>query len=430
MGFAIDLKTREIVSSAWTAPLSGSHDPDSFSLQVVRRLGGRFLWVMDWHDVRRIYSDCAASVPCVYDPEAKVVGASAAAIFSEADYKQRFDADIFSALEVDGEGWLPAGLTAHHGLQRLLPGHYLDLENWTTTRFWPSSAIPASNAPEDALDTLVANVRAQIEALIADPRRLAFALTAGRETRMLLACVRPWVSDVDFVTVSGGGRHHIDTAVAKIIANDFGLSHLALPRISATEEQKRLFVWRTGHCHGDSNAVYHPSVWPISRSHIMIGGVGGETGRGFLWRTSDRPNTPIDAITLCRRLGFVADARLVAAIDAWLQDLPAMTTQQILDQAYIELRNGSWYGPQFTADPTLQRQAPLLNYPSLELMLSLPEDWRRAGDLADRVIARYWPELANYPFNSLGPVRDFLAKLGHVVSEPKILLRKLRKIRT
>ncbi|PWE48206.1 hypothetical protein DEM26_19490 [Thioclava sp. NG1] len=247
---------------------------------------------------------------------------------------------------------------------------------------------------------------------------------------MLLACARPWVDQVDFVTVTGANRHRLDTVVASRIAQDFGLSYRSLARVEATDEQRSLFVHRTGHCHGDSNAAYHPSVWPIAQSHIMISGVGGETARGFLWRAGDRADTLITAQTICRRFGFAAHERLLAAVSAWLETLPVMNAQQILDQAFVELRNGSWYGPQFTADPTLQRQAPLLNYPALELMLSLPDDWKRAGNLADRVIAKYWPELACYPFNSLGPVQDMLLKLRHALSDPRVVLRKIRKFRT
>lgn len=429
-GFAIDLKAKRTISTSWTAPSGHLQDADSFAWQVMKRLGGRFVWIMQWHGMRRIYSDCAASVPCVYDPKARLVGSSAAALFSAADYELRLDAKLFAALEVDREGWFPAELTAHHGLYRLLPGHYLDLDSWQAKRFWPRAAIELVDRPDDALDALVENIRAQIAALNTEPRRLAFALTAGRETRMLLACARPWVDQIDFVTVTGADRHRVDTIVASRIARDVGLSYRSLTRVEATDEQKSLFVHRTGHCHGDSNATYHPSVWPIAESHIMISGVGGETARGFLWRAGDRPDTPITAQTICRRFGFAANERLLAAISTWLETLPAMNAQQILDQAFIELRNGSWYGPQFTADPTLQRQAPLLNYPAVELMLSLPDDWKRAGNMADRVIAKYWPELARYPFNSLGPVQDLFLKLRSVLSDPKVVLRKIRKFRT
>ena len=55
----------------------------------------------------------------------------------------RFDKYLFDALGVDGEGWFPAELTAHHGLHRLLPNHYLDRHSWSVQRSWSGPESPA-----------------------------------------------------------------------------------------------------------------------------------------------------------------------------------------------------------------------------------------------------------------------------------------------
>ena len=75
------------------------------------------------------------------------------------------------------------------------------------------------------------------------------------------------------------------------------------------------------------------------------------------------------------------------------------------------------------------RLAPLLTFRTVELMIGLPPDWKRSDRLGHAVIARIWPELARYPFNSLGRWNDLLVRIRRLVSNPRLLIKKLRKMR-
>ena len=429
LGFAIDLNARSLIGESWQVPATCPEDPDALAWQVLHALGGRFLFVLDLPGARRIYTDASAQLPCVFDRERQVAGSTADAILNAQDYEARFDRALYDHLGVDGEGWFAGGPTAHHGLSRVLPGHYLDLETWRCKRAWPRSAPDPARDPALILDALIANVQAQIEALLSGPQKVALALTGGRETRMMLACARPWMAQIDCVTITGRDRHQIDTRLAHKITNDLGLTHIELPRRSADTTQHQRFIRRGGHCNGDSNALYHPSVWPIADSHVFVGGLGGEVGRAFLWRSGDTPDMAVTPDVLMRRLGLVKSPEIEAAFAHWLEELPAMNAQDLLDLAYIDLRCGCWYGVQFCADPTLVRHAPLFNYAAVELMLSLPADMKRTQKMADAVIERLWPELLGYPYNSLGRVGDTALKLQRVLADPRLVVKKLRKIR-
>lgn len=428
LGFPIDLPARRMIEGHWQSPAGLGRDPDAFVAETMRILGGRFLWIFRAQDVMRIYPDCSAQVPCVFDPEARYAGSTAYALMTDDEYDARFDAALFDELGVNGEGWFPAGLTAHHGLHRLLPNHYLDLNTWAAHRFWsgPETAIAD---PDRVVQEITEIVQAQIEALVDGPKRVAMALTAGHETRLLLACARPYLDRLDFVTVTGGDRHEMDTVMAMRIAGDLGLSHLKLPRTEATPQQRGLFIRRGGHCNADSNARFHPSVWPISESHVMVGGTGGEVARAFFWRDSDTPQTPLTADMLEARFGMARSEQLNDRLVEWLKDLSGIDSRQVLDLAYLEHRDGGWYAVQFCCDPTLVRQAPLLTTRSVELMMQLPAEWKRESRLGHEIIARLWPELAQYPYNSLGKWRDMMAKLRRVISDPRLVLKKMRKMR-
>lgn len=433
LGFAKDLAAGALLAGSWRAPARLAGDADAFAERVLDVLGGHFLWLFVTDRIARIYPDCSAQVTCVYDVQGRRAGATAHALFGPGAYEERLDKALFARLGVDGEGWFPAGLTAHRGVERLLPNHYLDLDSWETQRFWPSGPLGGplgrTQDPGQAVTEMIALVQTQIEALLNADRRVALALTAGHETRLLLACARPYLSDIDVVTVVGSDGHARDTVIARRIAQDLGLRHVELPRVKATAAQRELFIRRGGHCNADSNSHYHPSVWPIAETHHFIGGLGGEVGRAFLWRAQDHPATAVTAGMLVSRLGLPAEGELIRRMEGWLSALPSSNAFDILDLAYIEHRCGPWYAAQFCCDPSLARFAPIFCKAGVELMLALPPEWKRGSRLGHEIIERQWPELLAYPFNSLGLVQDYLIKLRRAAADPRVLVKKLRKLR-
>lgn len=427
IGFPIDIENRKTLEG--TVNFLYDEDTDYSIEQFLKRIAGRFIAVIDLPGFCRVYPDASAQVPCVIDQERGTVGSTAHALFSDLEYDARFRRDAFKALGVDREGWFPAGLTAHRGLVRLLPNHFLNLDSLETKRFWPSSNSVMSPDPERSINVVVNEVRAQIEALLAGPKRIALALTGGHETRMLLACARPYVDELDLTTVVGPDRHSTDTIIARRIVKTMGLRHLELPRLRSTPEQKALFIRRGGDCNADSNSEFHPSVWPIAETHVFVGGLGGEVGRAFLWSESDSSDTVIDAHALCKRFGLPVHPELCKKIEEWLEYLPdGLDSLTMLDLAYHENRNGPWYAAQFCSDPTLVRHAPLLTRTIVEEMMSLPAPWKRSSRLGTAIIEKEWPELSQFPYNSLGRLRDLQVKILRILDNPGLILKKLRKL--
>ena len=430
LGFPIDLLEKAMMRETWSVPIKLGTDHDSFASAVLNSLGGRFLWVYSAKDVTRIYPDCSAQVTCVFDPSARNAGSTAFALLDSDEYERRFDRATFSRLNIDGEGWFPAGLTAHQGLYRLLPSHYLDLNRWEALRFWPKSTLPTLEDPEAAVEKIIFIIQSQMEALAAQPKRLALALTAGLDTRTLLACSRPYLGKIDLVTVTGSDRHEIDTIMAQRIAKDLGLNHIALPRVVASDDERARFILRGGHCHGDSNSTFHPSVWPLSESHLFVGGAGGGISRLPIMRDHDNDQTTITPDFIINRFGLPRVEKVEAAFESRLSNMIGISSLQKLDLFFQEDRYAPWYGAQFCCDPKLVRYAPLLTTESVELMMRFPRDWRQNGRIFHRIIQRLWPELEGYPVNSLGIWKDTLVKIERTILDPKLIMKKIRKMRS
>jgi hypothetical protein len=431
LGFVIDLRDaslprERLLSGAWFDPA----DPDGFVIALREEIAGRFLIVIESDGLRLVYPDAGAQVPCVHDRETGWTGSTAGALLGEAAYEARFDRALFEALGVDGEGWFPAGLTAHHGLERLLPNHRLDLRTGEMRRFWPRAPIPVTEDPAAVVQAFAALMKTQLRALAGGDRRVALALTGGRETRVMLACAREILDQMDVVTIVGTDRHARDSIIARRITRSFGLRHLEVPRLSATPEERARFIRRGGHSTADSNSRFHPSVRPLIAAHVFAGGLWGEIGRAFFWRGDDHAGMTITPALLLGRFGLPdRSARLSAALEAWLRGLAGWTPRDILDLAYIEHRLGPWGSAQFCCDPTLVRHAPMLTQPSVALMLSLPPEWKESHRLGSEVVACEWPELAEIPYNSLGRIQDLWVKIQRALENPALIVKKLRKMR-
>lgn len=428
LGFPTDLQSKRRISGEWRAPSQAGSDMDERIHNLLRTLGGRYAFISTQKNRPRLYPDAVTGVSCVWDPLAKSAGSTAGAILSDTDYDARFDRALYRHLQIDGEGWFPAGLTAHKGVERLLPNHFLDLLTWTAHRF--TAVPPAKPKPEDVIDGVIHTVQAQAKALLTGPKGLAIALTAGRDSRAVLACLKDMRDDLLTVTVTGADRHQTDTAVAQQLAKGFGLRHRNLPRACATRAAQDRFVRRGEHCYADSNKEFHPSVGPIAKTHVFAGGLGGEVGRAFYWSEADDPGLQVTPGLLVTRFGLRRSDVIEARLQDWLDHLPPLNdARDIFDLAYVEHRFGPWAMAQFCTDPTLERYSPMVSYDAVRLLLDLPHDWKAQEKLNEAIVARMWPELNSYPYNTLGPWGDRWIQLQRVAADPKILLKKLRQRR-
>lgn len=429
LGFPISMSRKLLLSQHYILETPFDGDMDRFAAAALEDIAGRYLLILSADGTERIYLDCAGLVSCVFDATARVAASTAHAMLDDAAYDARFRASLFDRLRVRREGWFPGGLTAHEGVERLLPNHYLDLMDWTARRHWYEPHASARKEPSEIVAEINDILRCQLDAFVSGPKKPAVALTAGHETRMLLANARTRLEDLEFVTVVGRDRHAVDSQIARRIAQEQGLHHITLDRVEATEAQRDLFIRRGGHCVVDSNSIYAPSVLPIAQSHNFIGGLGGEVARAFLWQDEDTPDLSITPERLCNRFGLPQEPEVLAVFSDWLGRLETRNALEILDLAYIEHRMGPWSGGQFYNDPTLVRYAPIFTRRCTDLMLSLPPDLKRRQWMPNESVRQAWPELEVYPYNSIGWWPDVRAKIERVVDDPWIIIRKLRKMR-
>ncbi len=428
VGDALDLEASVIIAERLTCRIPfEALNADRFVEQEIYRLGGSFLFILDVAGCRRVYLDADGTLSCVFDPALKRVGATAAAILSAEEYRSRFDLGLYRGLAIASDGWFPAGLTAHRGVERLLVNHYLDLDTWRQVRHWPCGDIPPANDPNAQCRLIAASTKAAIATLATADDPLACSLTAGNETRLLLAASKDLRDRITFVTIDAP-ETALDVHRARDLAQRFALKHSLLPLVVAERTARAEWHARTGHCNGGLNWRTHPSVWPLEPYAYLLIGLGGEVGRGFYWRATDQSDLAITADLLVARTGLAPLPRLRDAVARWLAGLPTRDPFQILDLFYLENRMGPWAFAQSYANPRVRQVSPMISRRVFEAMLSLPPEWRRSNRMMRETIAVSWPELLEAPINRWGDHRDLTSKLLRAVRRPQLIVRKLRRM--
>jgi hypothetical protein len=348
--------------------LNEDFDPSLFE-RWLYGFGGRFIAVVLHPDLLRLYTDPSGALSAVYSSKLQAV-ASTAAPLDDGDH---LDLPLREACLRNGEAsgtWFPLGFTHLSHARILLPNHYLDLKTWTAHRHWPcAQTLHASGSSIQANITRIAIVlRRQIGA-VAREYPVVMNLTAGRDSRMLLACARDFVDRIHFETLPLHSEQ--DVWISRLSAEAFALRH----------QVKNA---------GNPGAV-------------LLTGFAGEVGRSFYWRDSDLNAEEITASQLFERLKFVhVHDEFLLTLERWLQSLKGMDVCTILDLAYIEFRLGCCMGPVLYREDACHRFAayPFNHREIFQAMLALPPAFRMSHGLFRHLVRLQWPELLLFPVNA------------------------------
>ncbi len=167
---------------------------------------------------------------------------------------------------------------------------------------------------------------------------------------------------------------------------------------------------------------------PLVGAGTLVGGLGGEIGRGFFWRTSDAASTHVGPETIVGRFGMPSHPQVLQAVARWYPSVTVFDPFLRLDLAYLELRMGCWAFAQAYVLPEVPAIHPMISRRAFASMLALPVEWRRNGTMIRTAIAREWPELLDLPINRYGDYRDTLRFVERAVRQPHLVLKKARKL--
>lgn len=408
LGHVVDYANRRVCEGDLRVGGLDRLDPQARARQLedfAYAFGGRWVLLHIDDHVQRIYLDADGSNSLVYDPRARRAASTTGLLLDDDEYTERFDAELYGFLGVSGAGWFPSGLTAHHGIRRLLCNHFLDLSTWEPTRHWPTTDPQWTGDPRGHCRRIAEIVRMACETLFSG-HSSCITLTAGNENRLLLAACRELAADVEFVTVDVPGAE-LDVHMAGRLAARFGLRHRILPARRAGPAQERAWQYAASHSLCGMNMHYHPTIEPLGSKEYFLGGLGGEVARAFFWFPRDDETLQLDPRSLVSRLLMPVHPRVVEATEPWLESVRRFNPLTQLDLAYLELRMSAWaFAQSYAQDAIVDHLHPIICREVFRLMLELPPDAKRQNRFVREGIEALWPELLELPINRYGDARD------------------------
>jgi hypothetical protein len=364
------------------------------------RLAGRFLLVLLAVQEPVVLLDAYGSLAAVYSAGEGVVASTPTLI--EADWDDEL-------IELTGfperATWLPFGLTLRQGVRRLQANHALHVRTWRTERHWLPTPPVGTSADGDVASVVLEEIRRGIGA-VAAAHPLSLSLTAGRDSRILLACAREHLDRTSTFTLVPSGAVTVDGHLAGRLASRLGLQHEFLPVLPAEPDGLNAWLATTGHAVGGELWQAHESLRRLDPTRVLLPGTAGEVGRGHTFRAGDPRDGQVSPDILLQRLRLPRHPAYLHHAEEWLGALPALPFETVLELGYIEQRLSCWAGPgHYGNQASLFELAPFASRRLFRAMLGSSLDYRRRERLATDICGMAWPELLELPFNRFTGVR-------------------------
>ncbi|WP_152345676.1 hypothetical protein [Brevibacterium sp. CFH 10365] len=383
---------------------------DDALLEALSDFAGRYAVIFGSVGHLKIVNDATSMRSVFYAPERGIV-ASHALLVEESLGEQI----VRSKLPV--QHGFPGNRTPFSRTKVLTPNTYLDLARSCVVRFWPSRSVPEADV-DDAAARVIEQVTRSIR-VAAQGHNLRLALTAGLDSRVLLAMVLHTGVSVETYTYGTKSDTAVDRAFARDLAKQADVPHAMIPNPgNGPGLQHRLA--RAHYLPHHVNVVQGLMEWFPGHESFAVTGNLLEIGRRFYAKLERLgASAPIDAESMAalhrRKMRASANRRIAAfgdeswthvAKDAFRRYVVDTDYEQTLglidpfDLFYWEHRMGTWHGPAMNErDFYAEAFIPFNSRRIFELMLGLNAADREAGTIFYRMIQMTAPELLKLPIN-------------------------------
>lgn len=368
---------------AATAPLGGRW------VIILQDPGGTWLFT-DPCGFRQVFYTSDGEYPwCASQPE--LIKASLGLELNPDEALQKF---ITSPEFLQKESPWVGTQTRYQNCFHLLPNHYLDAGTLEQKRFYPLRTLP-KKGKEEILDTASFLLRGLLTA-IAKNHRAVLALTAGWDSRVLLAASREVCSELEYYVDRKGtlARNHPDVVIPEKLAKRLKL------HFEVKDSRIDPPAWFTGILEKNvSGARLLPKTRMIYNKYLgceqrlNINGNGGEICRNYYDKYP---------------ASLFGENELVPSMLLELRDWKEKLEGEmgdgyhILDLLYWEQRLGGW-GAQFPAeqDVIVEELSPFNCRLLIETLLSSPRAERAAPHypLFRDLIKKMWGDTLVFPIN-------------------------------
>ena len=410
LGFILDPRhpqadDRAILEKLLPEVCSDTH-PENF-LQQLSIYGGRWILIANNGSRVTVFTDALAQRPVFYTPHltnGEVWCAAQPAIIASilGLEPSRPALEFADAQQRNGrqEFWFPNDWSAYEEIKLLLPNHYLDLTNAQARRFWPTSCLPRLSVRQ-AVKEAARQLRGLMQS--AGSRfSLAVLITAGWDSRVVLAATRNLKTEISYLTFNLGSARtaESDLSVPARLLPKLGKSHdvVDVPERMDPEFQQ-LYLQNTSMAHECWGPTAEALLKHLRSSAVRVTGNGSETVRQQF-----RPSAGRDAITAETLAAFAwtKEEFAIKAFEQWLAGVPKELGYDILDLFYWEQKCAQWLGVGQVEWDLVGEVVALFNSRALLSTLLSTHSAYRVGpqyELYRALLKELWPEVLSEPVN-------------------------------
>jgi hypothetical protein len=375
-------------------------------------LGGRWLLIFDCAEGLYLFNDPLGLRQAFYT-EATVPGGvwalsqpglAAEVLGLELDTEASAFADSHQFRSHLEYRW-PAASSPVRGLYHLLPNHHLDLRSGKATRYWPDR--PLAPLPMEQAMRRVGEILQGLMQAVAARFELALGMTAGLDSRLVLAASRSIKEQVCYVTVR---QRHLpddsqDLVVPARLLRRLGLHHEVIRAHAGASADfswrfKRSVMLAHDHYGADAEAI----LAHFGRRKVVVTGSGAEVARcSFRQQLPFSDWRDIHATQLAKLQNMDGHPFALRHFDAWLGGIDNLHGVKLLDLFEWEQGHGNWLAMTQMEFDIAWRDI-FTPYNCRELLLTLlavEERVRRHSRyrLFHELIESLWPEVLTEPVN-------------------------------
>jgi hypothetical protein len=297
--------------------------------------------------------------------------------------------------------------TIYIGVKHLMPNHYLDLHQWKTIRYWPNKHLEKVDLMQGVE---IASAILKGTLLAASKRQpLAMAVTAGWDSRVLLAASKEICNDVTYyVSVPEDAKNELeDVVIPSRLFKDLGLP-FEVQRCKEVQDPE--FISYLKKSVTLSRAKYYNNVYRYLSDFKGKLNVNGNVSE--IIRIVTYPIMPIKlsgaALAGAGYIGYKNLRYPATQLDTWLKDIHPLCIEygyKILDITYWEQRMGNW-GTLYPAeqDLAIDQISPFNNRLLLTTLMGVDIKYRIYPNftLYTKIIKNLWPEALSQPIGRKG----------------------------
>lgn len=377
-------------------PVSPSSDPKNrFSW------GGR--WVAFDFDAGYAEGGATMMLPMTYRPADGVVSSNPYLLSTNLNQK---------LVEITGhpnsDGYYPLGFTPFLDVEEVLPNHGLNLSTLETFRLRGHPGHGNFSYAE-TIHKVAVNTNLHMRG-ISKIGPVVLALTAGNDSRFVLACSRG-IENLSAFSMVSPKIDPIEATIAAQVAKVAGIPWESVQVQVASDAERKQFFEMVGYTISGGLAYSWKTVSQFRPETTIVNGLGGENFRCFFQKPEDDPNRTISAEEILKRMRFAIIPEYISRMEKYLHDLGKTDLDSALCMSYAEVRLGGWASYQNTLGRQAPNLAPMLSQENLMLMHQIRWEDRNRNSFMVDACQEFWPELLSIPVNSYSGMRGKLYEM-------------------